>query len=437
MKHFRVNSSDGGFSGLHKVPGDKSISHRCVMLGSIANGESNFKDLLLGEDVQATMNAFRTCGIQIDENGENVRIQGKGLFGLTPPKEPIDCGNSGTSMRLLTGLFSGQSFETILLGDESLSARPMLRVVKPLRLMGASIELSALNTAPIVIRPVRRLRPITWKMPVASAQVKSSILLAGLFADGQTSTIEPLSVRNHTNVLLHAYGGDVLQKGSKISVSGGVELTGQDIQIPADFSSAAFFIVAALLNPESDITFKSVGINPTRTGLLTVLEAMGGSFEFLNRRELGGEPVCDLRVRSCDTLSGTVVEPTIIPTMIDEIPILAIAAAAAQGQTALTGCADLRNKESDRIHAVCRGLEALNISVQENADGMIIEGGQISGGIIDSFGDHRIAMSFAIAGCIASSPVIVKNVDCVDTSFPGFAHFANGVGLDLKVSAGT
>ena len=435
MKNFRIYPSNSGLTGPHEVPGDKSISHRCVIFGSIANGESNFKNLLLGEDVHATMNAFRACGIQIDQTDNNVKIHGKGLFGLKPPERPIHCGNSGTSMRLLSGLFAGQSFETVLHGDESLSARPMLRVVKPLRLMGASIELSESNTAPIVIHPTRHLCPITWKLPVASAQVKSAVLLAGMFAYGQTSVIESQLTRNHTGTLLQSFGCDVRRRNGKISISGRTELTGQDILVPADFSSAAFFIVAALLNPGSDLTLESVGINPTRSGLLTVLEAMGGSFEYLNKRELGRELVCDLRVRSCEGLSGTAVDPSIIPTMIDEIPILAIAAAAAKGQTVLTGCADLRNKESDRIQSTCRGLEALNISVQENADGMIIDGGQFSGGTVDSYGDHRIAMSFAIAGSIASSPVVVNNVDCVSTSFPGFARCAADIGLKLEVTA--
>ncbi len=432
LKNFESQPTSSGLAGLHKLPGDKSISHRCVMLGSIAQGESNFEGLLLGEDVQATMNAFRACGIKIDQIGNNVKIQGNGLLGLQQPTEAIDCGNSGTSMRLLTGLFAGQQFQTSLIGDESLSARPMLRVVEPLRLMGASIQLSEKNTAPIVVQANGQLNPITWKLPVASAQVKSAILMAGMYTRGMTSVIESKLTRDHTETLLLGFGTEVRRNNGKISVSGGATLTGQSIQIPADFSSAAFFIVAALLNPGSDVTLLEVGMNPTRTGLLTVLESMGASFEYLNQRQLGKEPVCDIRVRSCEKLTGTEVDPSLIPTMVDEVPILAIAAAAAKGQTILTGCADLRNKESDRIHTVCRGLEEMKISVKEHLDGMIIEGGQISGGVVDSYGDHRIAMAFAVAGSISSSPVVVLNTDCVDTSFPNFSRSAEELGLHVK-----
>ena len=405
-------------------------------MGSIAHGMTRIDGLLLGEDVQRTIDAFRACGVDIEKNGPSVVIEGKGLYGLREPDSAIYCGNSGTSLRLLTGLFSGQQFPVQFTGDESLSARPMLRVVEPLRRMGASIELSESNTPPVTITPVSELKPIELTLPVASAQVKSAILLAGLYSRLQTHVIEPRFTRNHTEILLRKFGCPVESRNGKISVRGGVELKGQQLRVPADFSSAAFFIVAALLIPHSDITLTGVGINPTRIGLLEVLESMGALFEFSNHQTVEMEPVADLRVRSVDHLKGVDVSPEVIPRMIDEIPILAIAAANAQGRTVLSGCEELRVKESDRIHSIARGLEQLGVTVEEQPAGMIIEGGTMDGGVVNSLGDHRIAMAFAIAGAVAAAEVQVQNCQCVDTSFPGFSNLARNAGMNIVVESG-
>ena len=435
MTNFRIRPGTP-LAGRISVPGDKSISHRTVLLGSIARGMTRIDGLLLGEDVQRTIDAFRACGVDIEKNGSSVVIEGKGLCGLREPDSAIYCGNSGTSLRLLTGLFSGQQFPVQFTGDESLSARPMLRVVEPLRLMGASIELSESDTPPVTITPVSELKPIEWTLPVASAQVKSAILLAGLYSRLQTHVIEPKFTRNHTENLLRKFGCPVESRNGKISVKGGVELKGQQLRVPADFSSAAFFIVAALLIPHSDITLTGVGINPTRIGLLEVLESMGALFEFSNHQTVEMEPVADLRVRSVDRLKGVDVSPEVIPRMIDEIPILAIAAANAQGRTVLSGCEELRVKESDRIHSIARGLEQLGVTVEEQPAGMIIEGGTMDGGVVNSLGDHRIAMAFAVAGAVAAAEVQVQNCQCIDTSFPGFSNLARNAGMNIVVESG-
>ncbi len=415
------------------MPGDKSISHRAVLLGAVANGQTVIHDILLGEDVRMTINAFRSCGADIQQNGSIVTIEGKGLRGLQKPHSDIYCGNSGTALRLLVGLFAAQNFPIRFTGDESLSTRPMLRVVEPLRQMGAKIDLSDRNSAPVTITPSDQLNPIVWKLPVASAQVKSAILLAGLYAAGKTTVIEPEVTRNHTENFLEAFGCPVERDSDKISVTGGSYLQGQQIQIPADFSSAAFFIVAATITPGSDITLKEVGINPTRTGLLDVLNSMGARVEILNRRFVGSEAIAEIRVRYSDSLEGTVVDPDLIPRMIDEIPVLAVAAACADGVTVISGCEELRVKESDRIHSTTVGLENIGISVSERHDGLVIQGGKLNGGTVDSFSDHRIAMAFAVAGSVSESGVEVLNCDCVNTSFPGFATLSKNIGMNVHV----
>ncbi len=432
MIHFKIRKS-GPVYGQLKVPGDKSMSHRSVILGSVANGTTRIQGLLEGDDVKRTIQVFRACGVNIEHQDSSLVIEGVGIDGLEAPASDMYLGNSGTSMRLLTGIFAGQQFETIFTGDESLSNRPMFRVAKPLRRMGADISLAEGDTPPVHIKPVEQLIPIKWKMFVASAQVKSAILLAGMQAHGPTRVIEYGATRDHTEKMLRQFGCDVEQTDQTITVEGRSELRGQQVRIPADFSSAAFFIVAGLIVSNSEVAVERVGVNPTRTGLLTALKHMGASVEVNNLDNIGEEPVADIRVSAKGQLKGVELSKKLVPLMIDEIPILAIAAAVAKGRTVISGCKELRVKESDRIRSIARGLEALGVRVQEKPDGMIIEGGSFSGGQVDSFGDHRIAMAFSIAGAVASSEVEILNCDCVNTSFPEFADTARRSGIDLEV----
>ena len=379
-----------------------------------------------------TMDVCRACGVEITGNGSTIYVEGRGLAGLSKPATDLHCGNAGTAMRLLAGLFAAQNFSVRLTGDDSLSARPMLRVVEPLRLMGADIELSSHDCAPITIKPVNGLKAINWKLPVASAQVKSSVFLAALYVTDTTTVIEPELTRDHTLNLLQKFGCPVERDMDRISITGGIALKGQEITVPADFSSAAFFLVAATLIPGSDITMKDVGFNPTRTALVDVLKSMGAQIEIRNERKLDMEQVADLRVKYAGRLKGIVVNPDLIPRMIDEIPIVAIAAACAEGVTVISGCEELRVKESDRIHSVATGLQDIGISVGERQDGLIIQGGKPSGGTIDSFGDHRIAMAFAVIGAVSESGVKIVNCDCVSTSFPDFTKLARRAGIDIS-----
>lgn len=424
----------GPLSGCPILPGDKSISHRAVLLGALAEGVTRISGLLLGEDVQMTIDAFRACGTKIDFEGDDCIIEGKGLTKLNPPSTSIYCGNSGTAMRLMMGVFAGQNFPVTLTGDESLSSRPMRRVMEPLKRMGASIQVSENGTAPVAIEPVKRLNSVNWEMQVPSAQVKSAILLAGLYASGQTKVLENKTTRDHTEIMLNQFGIPVTNQDGEISITGKIQLVGQHLQIPADISSAAFFIVAALLVPNSKIKLSNVGINPTRSALLEVLDSMGANISVCNVRTMGGEPVADISVQYTEKLKGVTVNPSLIPRMVDEIPILSVAAACAQGVTELSGCEELRFKESDRIRTVVQGLTALGVFVQEKSDGMIIEGGQFKGGTVDSFGDHRIAMAFSIAGAIGTSSVTVKNSDCVNTSFPGFRELSSSLGINIEAA---
>ena len=419
----------GRLQGRLRVPGDKSISHRAIMFGALAEGVTHITGFLEGDDALATLNAFRQMGVRIEgpEHGR-VTIHGVGMRGLKAPKEPLDVGNSGTSMRLLCGLLAGQRFEVTLTGDSSLSGRPMRRVTAPLAEMGANIETTAAGTAPLVIHPVDHLQGIDYQMPVASAQVKSCLLLAGLYAQGQTSTTEPAPTRDHTERMMRGFGYDIQREGATATLTGGRRFVACDLDIPGDISSTAFFLVGAAIAEGSDLLLEHVGINPTRIGVINILREMGADIEVLNERDAGGEPVADLHVRS-SKLKGIKIPEDQVPLAIDEFPALFIAAASAEGETILTGAEELRVKESDRIQVMADGLVALGIDARPTPDGMIIQGGQLKGGTVDSHGDHRIAMSFAIAALRASGEITITDCANVNTSFPGFVSLAAGAGL--------
>jgi len=425
----------GRLQGRLRVPGDKSISHRSVMLGSLAEGTTEVSGLLEGEDVLATVAAFRAMGVAIDgPEGGRMRIQGAGLHGLKPAAAALSMGNSGTAMRLMAGILAGQAFDSELTGDASLSKRPMGRVVDPLTAMGAAITTAAGARPPLNIHGGRPLHGIDYAMPVASAQVKSALLLAGLYAAGTTRVTEPAPTRDHTERMLRGFGYPVQSAGASVSLAGDGRLQACAIEVPADISSAAFFLVGASIAPGSDLLLEHVGINPTRIGVINILRRMGAELEIERPRQVGGEPVADIRVRS-RALHGIRIPQDQIPLAIDEFPVLFIAAACAEGETVLTGAAELRVKESDRIAVMARGLQALGVAVQETEDGIIIQGGQFGGGIVDSAGDHRIAMAFAMAGLRAGSPVQVRDCRNVNTSFPGFVALARNAGLPIAASA--
>lgn len=422
----------GRLRGRLRVPGDKSISHRAVMLGALANGRTVIDGLLEGEDVLCTVAAFRQMGVAIEgPRAGHVEIAGAGLHGLKPPARPLDLGNSGTAMRLMAGILAAQPFDAELIGDASLRRRPMQRVAEPLAQMGARIETAEGGRPPLRIQGGQRLRGIHYRLPVASAQVKSAILLAGLYADGETAVTEPAPTRDHTERMLRAFGYTVETSGATARLRGGGALTAAALQVPADISSAAFFLAGATIAPESDITLLDVGVNPTRLGVLNILREMGACIETLNPRHLGGEPVADLQVRS-SRLRGIRIPEDQVPLAIDEIPALLIAAACADGDTVLAGAEELRVKESDRIAVMAAGLAAIGIEVQEAPDGMIVRGGKIKGGVVESAGDHRIAMAFAMAALRAQQPVTVRDCRNVDTSFPGFAAAARAAGLAIE-----
>jgi len=423
----------GKLTGRIRVPGDKSVSHRSVMLGSLAEGTTRVTGLLEGEDVLSTLGAFRAMGVQAEgpDHGKLV-IHGLGLHGLKAPKQALDMGNSGTAMRLMAGILAGQSFDSELIGDESLSKRPMKRVSDPLGAMGAVIATAEGGRPPLRIAGGRKLHGIDYPMPVASAQVKSCLLLAGLYAAGETSVTEPAPTRDHTERMLRGFGYAVKTQGARVSLQGGGRLKACDIDVPADISSATFFLVGASISPGSDLVLEHVGINPTRIGAIDILKLMGANLELLNPREAGGEPVADIRVRAAG-LRGIRIPEDQVPLAIDEFPALFIAAACAHGETVLTGAHELRVKESDRIAVMARGLQRLGIAARETPDGIVIQGGRLQGGEIDSHGDHRIAMSFAVAALAASGPITVRDCKNVDTSFPGFAQLAARAGLSIKV----
>jgi 3-phosphoshikimate 1-carboxyvinyltransferase len=422
-------------NGHIRVPGDKSISHRSIMLGSIAEGVTQVSGFLEGDDALATLEAFRAMGVQIDgpEQGK-VTIHGVGLHGLKKPQKPLDLGNSGTSMRLLSGLLSGQSFDVQMSGDSSLNSRPMRRVTSPLAQMGANIESTEQGTPPLRINGDNQLTAIHYDMPVASAQVKSSILLAGLYATGKTCVTEPAPTRDHTERMLLGFGYPVERNGATACVQSGSKLTATAIDIPADISSATFFMVAAAIAKDSEIHLLHVGINETRIGIINILHLMGADIAISNEKIVGGEPVADIRVRSSQ-LKGIDIPPDQVPLAIDEFPAIFIAAACARGETRLRGAEELRVKESDRIQVMADGLKILGVDARPTEDGMIINGGVgFEGGEVESHGDHRIAMSFAIASLRAKAPITINNCANVATSFPGFDTLANSCGLDILVT---
>lgn len=413
------------------VPGDKSISHRSLILGSIAKGATTVSGFLEGEDCLATLKAFEAMGVTIERpSAEKLVIHGVGKHGLKQPDSVIDCGNSGTSMRLLAGLLSPQRFNTTLTGDSSLIKRPMERISIPLAQMGADIT-TTMGKPPLVIKGNQNLQGISYTMPLASAQVKSCLLLAGMYAANETQIIEPHATRDHTEKMLMAFSYPLKRKNNEIIINSNGECRGTFINIPADISSAAFFIVAASIIPKSNLTIKQVGINPTRTGIIDILTRMGAQIKLENKQIIGEEPIADIVIKS-SALKGITIPTKLVPLAIDEFPIIFIAAACAKGETTLSGASELRSKESDRIGAMVLGLRQLGIETFDTPDGISIAGGKISGGIVDSFDDHRIAMAFAIAGAVADSQVTIKNCANVATSFPNFIKIANSVQLAIE-----
>ncbi|MET0231980.1 MAG: 3-phosphoshikimate 1-carboxyvinyltransferase [Rhodanobacteraceae bacterium] len=426
-----ISAPSGPIRGDIAVPGDKSISHRAIMLASLADGTSRIDGFLEGEDTLATAAVFRELGVAIQAPAASRRIvHGVGLDGLSAPTTRLDCGNAGTGMRLLAGVLAGQTFDSVLVGDASLSRRPMRRVTDPLVAMGALIDAGEGGVPPLRIHGGRSLRGITYAPPVASAQVKSAVLLAALRASGETEIRETHPTRDYTERMLAAFGWPIDFGPGRARLSGGHRLRATDIDVPSDFSSAAFFIVAATLVPDSELVLRGVGLNPRRVGLLHVLRAMGADIREDARREHGGEVVADLVVRHA-RLRGIDVPTGHVSDMIDEFPILFIAAAAAEGTTTIRGAAELRVKESDRIATMARGLRTLGVRIAETPDGAVIEGGRLRGGRVESHGDHRVAMSFAVAGLIASHAVEIGDCANVATSFPGFVALANRAGFAL------
>lgn len=422
-------SPGGKLSGRIRVPGDKSISHRSIMLGSLAEGTTHVEGFLEGEDALATLQAFRDMGVVIEgPHHGRVTIHGVGLNGLKAPAGPLYMGNSGTSMRLLSGLLAAQPFDTTLTGDASLSKRPMNRVAKPLREMGAVIETGPEGRPPLMIKGGQRLTGMDYEMPMASAQVKSCLLLAGLYAAGTTSVTEPAPTRDHTERMLRGFGYPVTVDGSTASVESGHKLTATHIEVPADISSAAFFLVAGSIAEDSELVLEHVGINPTRTGVIDILKLMGGDITLENQREVGGETVADIRVRSAK-LKGIDIPEDLVPLAIDEFPVLFVAASVAEGRTVLRGAEELRVKESDRIQVMADGLIALGVKAEPTPDGIIIEGGSIGGGEVWAHGDHRIAMSFSVASLRATAPIRIHDCANVATSFPNFLALSAQVGI--------
>jgi 3-phosphoshikimate 1-carboxyvinyltransferase len=422
-----------GLRGTIRVPGDKSISHRSIMFGSLAEGTSHISGFLEGEDSLNTLRAFQAMGVNIEGPADGrVSIEGVGMHGLKAPAQPLDLGNSGTSMRLLAGLMAGQRFDVELSGDVSLSKRPMKRVTDPLSEMGARVATAEGGKPPLKITGNQSLNSISYQMPMASAQVKSCCLLAGMYADGKTCVTEPAVTRDHTERMLKAFGCDVAVEGSTACVTGPAKLIAADIDVPADISSAAFFMVGACIADDSDLVLEHVGINPTRTGVIDILKLMGADITFSNQQEIGGEPVVDIRVKSSH-LKGVHIPEELVPLAIDEFPVIFVAAACAEGQTIVTGAEELRVKESDRIQVMADGLLALDVNARATEDGMIIQGGEIGAGTVHSHDDHRIAMAFAMASLRASGDIHIEDCDNVNTSFPGFAELAASCGLSIKV----
>jgi 3-phosphoshikimate 1-carboxyvinyltransferase len=433
----QFTSNQGGvIRGEIRVPSDKSISHRAAMLGSIAAGTTHIEHFLAAGDTLATLNILRALGVSISgpDNGK-VTIHGIGTQGspahqtiLKTPSHPLDCGNSGTSIRLLMGLLAWQGIQITLTGDSSLLKRPMLRVATPLQQMGAHIELLPGGFAPVTLFPSADLKGMTYELPIASAQVKSALLLAGIGAKGKTTLIEPIPTRDHTERMLKSFGYPLEKQGSKIIIEGNHPLIATTIQVPADISSAAFFMVGASIAPHSDILLKEVGINPTRTGVIDILKRMGADITLLNQRQFGDEPVANIRVRYAP-LHGITIPPEWVSLAIDEFPTIFIAAANAKGKTILTGAEELRVKESDRLQSMALGLNTIGVNAETTADGIVIEGGEYNGGVIESHGDHRIAMAFAVSALRAKNPILIHEWDNVATSFPNFIDLIQQCGM--------
>ena len=427
-----ITSIAGPLKGTIKVPGDKSISHRSIMLGSIADGVTKVSGFLEGEDSLATLSAFKNMGVKIERNGSNVTINGVGKYGLKEPINSLNLGNSGTSIRLMSGLLSAQSFDSELCGDESLSKRPMGRVIEPLRLMGADISGND-SKPPLLIKGGKQLSSIEYTLPVASAQIKSCLLLAGLYSDGKTTIIENGISRDHTERMLKGFGYDITSSSNTISLMGGGSLKSCDIEVPSDISSAAFFMVAGCISENSSIVLEAVNINPTRTGVIDILRLMGGNIELFNQRHQAGELIADIKVTSSE-LKGIEIPENLVPLAIDEFPVLFIAASCAKGETVLTGAKELRVKESDRIQVMADGLTALGIDNEVLDDGIRIIGGEFKEqtSSIKSHHDHRISMAFAIASVKSKFNIEIEGVDNVKTSFPNFVELANSIGMKIK-----
>ena len=402
------------------VPGDKSVSHRSVMLGAISKGTTSISNFLEGADCFSTIDCFRKMGIEIERNPEEILIHGKGLHGLTAPSDILDVGNSGTTVRLLSGILAGQRFSSTLTGDESIQKRPMKRIITPLGAMGGDVKsIRGNDCVPLQIQG-RTLKGIHYDSPVSSAQVKSCVLLAGLYADGPTSVTEPYLSRNHSELMLRSFGATVTSKDTTVTIEPGPELTGQKLQVPGDISSAAYFIAAGLLVPGSELLIKNVGTNPTRDGILRVCRQMGADIQLLNQREQGQEPTADLLVKY-SALKGTVIQGGLIPTLIDELPVIAVMAAFADGTTVIKDAQELKVKESNRLDIIVHHLQAMGAEVTPTEDGMIIQGGALlHGAELDSHMDHRIAMSFAVAGLAAEGETTIRRADCVNISYPKF-----------------
>ena len=402
------------------VPGDKSISHRGIMLGALANGTTSITNFLKGADCLSTISCFQKMGIEIEETENEILVHGKGLHGLSAPKEILDAGNSGTTTRLISGILAGQNFSCDLTGDASIQKRPMKRIMTPLSMMGADITSVHNNgCAPLHIKGAP-LKGISYQSPVASAQVKSCVLFAGLYADGKTSVTEPFLSRNHSELMLSSFGASVQTCGTTATIEPEPVLTAQKVEVPGDISSAAFFIAAGLLIPGSELLIKNVGINPTRDGILRVCRQMGANLELLNTRAQCGEPVADILVKHSE-LNGTVIEGVLIPTLIDELPVIAVMAACANGETIIRNAEELKVKESNRLEIIVHHLSEMGCDITGTEDGMIIRGGKpLHGAVLDSHLDHRIAMSFAVAGLVADGETEITNADCVNISYPGF-----------------
>jgi len=430
MSKFIANPANS-LSGVLKVPGDKSISHRSIMLGSLASGVTKVSGFLEGEDALSTLKAFQSMGVDIERNGDNVIIHGVGINGLKEPESPLNLGNSGTSIRLMSGILAAQEFDSEMIGDESLSKRPMGRVISPLESMGAVIE-SNDGKPPLKVKGGQKLKAINYDLPVASAQVKSCVLLAGLYADGTTCVTEPAPTRDHTERMLKGLGYDVSVSCNKMCVTGGGELTATEIQVPSDISSSAFFMVAATIAPNANVVLEGVNINPTRTGVIDILKLMDADITLTNEREIGGELLADINIKSSE-LKGINIPEELVPLAIDEFPAVFIAASCASGETKLTGAKELRVKESDRIQVMADGLDILGIENQVLEDGIKIQGGKFSKptGIVESHHDHRISMSFAVASLRCKYPIEINGVDNVKTSFPNFVELANSAGMNI------